>query len=102
MSERFPIWVERAQALPLALGSLYLLAIGRLSPHPLPGLGWLGVSVFAAGLAVALRTTRLKRAALTLGLLTVAFGLLGVGDIANQGAHARHAQLARAPSPVSR
>lgn len=76
------VWLERAQALLLALGGLYFLAIGQLSPHPLPGLRWLALSVVSAGLTSAFRSTRLRRTVTALCFLTVALGVLGVGDIA--------------------
>jgi hypothetical protein len=78
-------WVERAHALLLVAAGLYILAIGQLSPHPLPGIRGFALSVLAAGLLAALRSAGLRRAAMVTLCVAVACGALGIGDIAVQG-----------------
>jgi hypothetical protein len=76
--------MDRAHALLLVMAGLYILAIGQLSPHPLPGIRSFAVSILAAGMLVALRSGGLRRAAAVTLCVAVACGVLGVGDIAIQ------------------
>ena len=88
---RISAWLERAQGAVLGIVSLYFLAIGQLSPHPLPGLRWLAFAVLGAAFASVFRSTRFRRVASAMCFVAVACGLVGVGDIAAQSRPAAHA-----------
>lgn len=66
-----------------------MLAIQRLSPHPLPGLLWLSLFLLAAGLTDAFSPSRFRRATRALGVLAIFFGVASLIDIARPH-HASH------------
>jgi hypothetical protein len=78
---RFVPWLHRVQGALLFIGSLYLLAIDKLSPHHLPGLRWIAFSVLSAGLMSGIRSTRFRRVERAMGAVVVVFGLMSVAEL---------------------
>jgi hypothetical protein len=78
-------WLRRAKAALLVVAALYLLLIGGLSPHHLPGLKMLAFCVLAAALATVFVGSRFWRVETALCLVAVTLGLAGVGDIVLAG-----------------